>query len=309
MEAMKRVFLGFFLFFLVFLLGFHPVGAEGAFSDDKEAVVLEKNEVVDRDYFAGGEEVKILGVVNGDLYVGGGLVVINGKVSGDVIVGGGKVEINGEVTQDVRVVGGDLVVKGKIGGNLTAVGANVVVNDSAQLAGSVVAVGGNVTIEAPVPGDVVAGAGSLVINSEVGGNVTAALGELRLESEAGVGGNLTYWSENEAKIDEGVVIAGVVEQKMPSVKKPEEGAIGVLRQGVWGARLYGLISKQKTLAGAGGWFSRFIYHPLSFYLFVDNCLGRSLGPHPFGGLSSSYLFIKTGGSFLGWQDLARSGGE
>ncbi len=60
-------------------------------------VVVGSDEVVDRNFFASGQNVTISGTINGDLYATGGTIIIDGVVNGDVLVAGGVVRITGKV--------------------------------------------------------------------------------------------------------------------------------------------------------------------------------------------------------------------
>lgn len=237
----------------VFLLSFLFLLTSSVFaqpSEEKDAeavkeVVLEADEVVDKDYFAGGEVVRIFGIVNGDAYVAGGQVTFDGVVNGDLLVAGGQVNISGEVTQDVRVVGGQVIINADIGRNLTVVGGNVDIAESAKIAGSIAVGAGNLNLNAPVGGDVNAGVGNLVISSEVAGDVTAGASKVSLNPKAVIGGDFEYWSEEEANIATGAVVTGEVTKMDPKTtfkefefdeEKLEESkkAIAVAKKGIGG---------------------------------------------------------------------------
>lgn len=178
-----------------------------------EIITLGQDEVVDRDYFAGGETVEIYGTVNGDVYAAGGQVFIDGVVNGDVLVAGGVVKISGVITQDVRAAGGQLTISGNVEGNVTIGGGNVDISESAQVSGNVVAGAGNLTISGPIEGNIMAGAGNFILESSVGGDVETGVGVLRITPNGSVDGNLTYYSDTEASIDEKASIAGEIMRK------------------------------------------------------------------------------------------------
>lgn len=107
--------------------------------DSQKSVILQRNQVVNNDYFASGDTVTISGTVNGDAYIAGGTVIVDGVIDGDLLVAGGIVIISGTVTNDVRAVGGDITVGGKVGRNVTIVGGSALITDTAQINGSLVA--------------------------------------------------------------------------------------------------------------------------------------------------------------------------
>ncbi len=205
----RKVFLGLILVvsFVFFLAVSAQVLAQG---DRKEVkrIVLNQSEVVDSDYFAAGDEVVIAGTVNGDAYVAGGNVIVEGVINGDLLVAGGTVTVKGRVDEDIRAAAGNLVVSGEIGGNVTLVGGSVRIEESAIVAGSVASAAGSLNIFGQVGKDVNLGAGDALIAGKIGRNVKAGVGKLSLTSNARVGGNLNYWSENQASVDQGAVVIG-----------------------------------------------------------------------------------------------------
>lgn len=211
-------------FLFTFFLFVPIVSAQVAKSG--ELVVLPKDEIIEENYFAAGETVTLAGTVNGDAYMAGGNVNVEGTVNGDLLAAGGVVNVRGTVLQDVRVIGGQVNITGTIGGNITVTGGSVIVSDNAEITGSLVAAGGSITILAPVGKSITAGAGQLTIANVVSGNVLAGVGELSLTPNSEIGGNLTYYSENNAELQSGATISGKVQHLQPPVteKKTNEAA-------------------------------------------------------------------------------------
>ena len=173
------------------------------------------SQVVEGDYFAFGETVEISGTINGDLYASGGQVIIDGRVNGDVLIAGGRVSLSGTVSQDVRAAGGQIAITGNVGRNLTVAGGNVEIASSAVVSGGVVAAGGSVDLAAPVGGAARIAAGTLIIANRIAGDVEAAVGTLRIASKAEIGGNVSYWSGQEAVVSEGARINGKIVRNIP----------------------------------------------------------------------------------------------
>ena len=173
------------------------------------------SQVVDGDYFTFSDTVEISGTINGDLYASGGQVVIDGRVNGDVLVASGRVSLSGTVSQDVRAAGGQVAITGNVGRNLTVAGGNVEIASSAVVGGGVVAAGGSVDLAGPVGGAAKIAAGTLIISNRIAGDVEAAVGTLRIASRADIGGNVTYWSGQEAAVSEGARINGKIVRNTP----------------------------------------------------------------------------------------------
>lgn len=171
-------------------------------------VILEKDETVNKDYFAAGDTVKILGTVNGDAYIAGGTVFIDGIINGDLLVAGGTVQINGTVKNDVRALGGAVSFGNTVGGNVTVGAGTTIFNPQAKIGGSLLAGAGTLDLYSPVGRGVIAGAGTFTLNNTVGGDMMVAVEEMVLQSKTKVTGDVTYWSEKEAAIADNVALSG-----------------------------------------------------------------------------------------------------
>jgi len=217
---MKKVFL---LAFLILLAVTFATSAFAAKNFQRnETILVPKDEVVEGDYFAAGERVTIAGTVNGDAYVAGGNVIVEGEINGDLIAAGGTVNIRGKVVQDVRVAGGQVTVSGDVGGNVTLVGGSLEVSDFAKIAGSLVSAGGNLSVFAPIGKGATIGVGSATIGNLINGDVTAGVGELALTPSAKVDGDLTYWSDADAQIQDGAEVSGKTTHNFPQKKEKQE---------------------------------------------------------------------------------------
>jgi hypothetical protein len=218
---MRKV-LGIVVFSMLLLFVLPAAVFARANTGTKKIVTLPPNETVDHDYFAAGEIVEISGTVNGDVYVAGGQVLVDGIINGDLLAVGGVIFIPGTVTQNIRTAGGQVNISGNVGRNITVVGGNVDISSDASAVGSIVGAGGNFNLNAPIGKDAAIGAGNLNINSTVSRDLMAAVGTLRLSSNARVGGDITYWSEEDASIAESATILGNVEKKTsPKFTEPQ----------------------------------------------------------------------------------------
>lgn len=201
--------LGLFLFPLAILAGGKDYGSP-------KVVILGEEEVIEHDYFAAGDRVEIFGTINGDAYIAAGEVIVDGVVNGDLLVAGGSVIISGIVKQDIRVAGGDVTVNVEVTQNITAVGGTIDINESAAMAGNLVIAGGDVFVNGPVEGNVQVAAGQAVFSDRVGGYVEGWVELLRLTPKAEIEGTLTYWSAQEASVDDGAVVGETTYNKVDS---------------------------------------------------------------------------------------------
>ena len=213
---MKKLFT--ILLILFSVLVFAPVTLAQENFRSSEVSILEKNETINKDYFATGEKVVLSGIINGDAYLAGGNIIVDGVVNGDLLVAGSNLNIRGEIKGDVRAAGGNIQIDGKVNGNVTTLGGNVKIGDSANIAGSLVAGAGNVEVFGPLGKGMTVGAGSLTIANKVGSDVFAGVEELNLVSNASISGNLKYISQKNATIAKEASVSGITKQEM----RPEE---------------------------------------------------------------------------------------
>ncbi len=199
-----------FLSFLVIPISF----AQENFRKSENSI-LEKSEVVNKDYFAAGEKVTLSGVVNGDAYLAAGNIFVDGVINGDLLVAGGNIIINGMVTGNIRAAGGELQLNGDVGRNVSVVGGSVTVGKSGKIMGSLTVGAGEVQVFGPVMRGVNVGTGSLILGSGVGEDVVAGVGDLSLQPGASVSGKLTYFSNNPANVSSEASVSGGIIHNLP----------------------------------------------------------------------------------------------
>ncbi len=181
----------------------------------KEVVVLPKEVTINKDYFGWGERVTVSGTINGDAYLAGGNIVVEGPINGDLLAAGGTIFIKGKVKNNVRVVGGVVNISGEVGGNVSVAGGAVTITNNAKINGSLVAAAGNLDVFAPIGRGMTAGIGQLTIGSDISGDVIAGTGQISLTPNAKLNGNLNYWSNKKALLQQGATVSGVIKQNTP----------------------------------------------------------------------------------------------
>ena len=210
-----------FFILTILFLPFFITGIVYAKNDNpKKNIILPKEEVVNKDYFAVGDTVTLSGTVNGDAYVAGGIINIEGEINGDLIAAGGTVNLKGNVRNDARIAGGEIIVSSQIDGNLTALGGSVNITSGANVGGSLVSGSGNLSVFAPIRKGLTVGSGNVILGNSIGGDILAGVGQLTLSPNAKVSGNLTYWSDQDAQIQQGAQILGETTHNIPP--KPQK---------------------------------------------------------------------------------------
>jgi len=210
----KKIILLFVL--LIFIFSLSSSSALAAKLDNRETVILPKDEIVNSDYFAWGQNVTIQGTVNGDAYIAGGKVIIEGEINGDLIAAGGQLNIRGKILNDVRIAAGQSIISADIGGNLTTIGGTTEITESANLLGSLVAGVGSINVFSAISKGATIGAGDATIGNKIKGDVLAAIDTLILTQNAQLEGDLTYYSRTKAQIQQGAVVEGTTKHNLPA---------------------------------------------------------------------------------------------
>ena len=199
-----------------------------------DTVVIGPDEVVDDDLYVTANNVVIDGTIRGDLVAFGQNITVNGTVEGDVIAAGRSVEIRGTVEDDARIAGQTLLLGegAEVEDDLIAAGFSLQNLPDSAVGGTLLYAGYQALLQGTVDEDVSVAANGLELGGEVGGNVDAEVdGEdggpptflfaqqaaapavdsgLTLTDSAVVGGDLTYESSTEARIDPQAQIEGEV---------------------------------------------------------------------------------------------------
>ena len=176
-----------------------------------EKVIIKSNEVVNDDLFIVGSSVQIDGKVNGDVYAAGENVVVNGVVSGDVYAAGAKIDITGMVGDDVVIAGAKIKVKKAIiGDSLITFGGSVSIDKDTDINGGVIFGAGEYQYSARANRGMVGGAGTAEINGTVEKNLYLRADDLTLGSKFATLGDVNYYSESRANIDNTASVGGEV---------------------------------------------------------------------------------------------------
>jgi hypothetical protein len=183
-----------------------PSSSRAAADDDREGP-----------QFYTGAYIDVAGAVDGDVYAAGQTVTISGDVSGDVIAAAQIIIITGTVDGDVRLAGQDVDIRGEISRSGTIFAEDITVSDTGSFGG-----------------DLVGGAGTVRMGGDVGRDLHVSVGRLTIDGS--VDGNVTYVSDNDARIAEGAV-AGSVERVDP----PRSPTVEVSPWAVFAGWLLGLV--------------------------------------------------------------------
>jgi cytoskeletal protein CcmA (bactofilin family) len=211
-----------YVFVILFaVITFLPSVIFAANGSTPKNVTLAKDQTVNKDYFAAGNNVTLSGTVNGDAYLAGGNITVDGVVNGDLIVAGGFIDIKGKISSNVRAAGGQIIISGQIGRNVSLAAGSISLDNTAKISGSLTAAANTITVNFPVGKDANLAGETISINSALGGNVNVAASQLILSPDAKIPGNLTYWSQNKVEESSGATVSGIITQNVVSTPNVE----------------------------------------------------------------------------------------
>lgn len=175
-----------------------PATASALTLREGNVITIAEDEVVDDDLYAFGTTITIDGIVEGDVVAFGQFVLITGDVRGSVISGAQTVRIDGNVGGSVRAGAAIVDVTGQVDGDVLAGASSV--NVGGDVGRDLAAGANDVNVTGTVDRNIMTGSQSLTISGAVGGNVEAQTADVTVEPGGTVGGDLDYWSTQEADV-------------------------------------------------------------------------------------------------------------
>lgn len=189
--------------------------------------------------FYSGLAIDVSGAIDGDVYAAGQTVTISGDVTGDVIAAAQTITITGTVEGDVRLAAQDVSITGGVSRSGTVFASNFTVSETGSFGDDLVAAAARVSIAGEVGRDVVLSVGRLIIDGSVRGNVT-------------------YISDNEARIAQESV-GGVVERIEPPQTPRVEVSPWAVFIGWFLGVFYALVALSLITLFAGLLFPRWLH--------------------------------------------------
>jgi cytoskeletal protein CcmA (bactofilin family) len=175
-----------------------------------DTIFVRADEVINDDFFAGGDEVTIEGTINGDVYVGANRLNIRGTVNGDVIAGAQNIEVTGTIRDDLRAGGNNISLIGATIGDSVSVGGNELSIDRDSTIGGGLLFGGRLlALDGSVGRGIMSGTETTRIDGLVGNTVRVAATTINIDRDAVLQGDLEYRSDNEATIN-GTVVGKII---------------------------------------------------------------------------------------------------
>lgn len=196
------------------ITGALPAGA--AETANSEFVIIQEDDVLDEDLYAGAIKVVVEGVINGDLIAfAGEEVIIEGTVTGSVFAVAPKVTVNGEVGGSFRASANDVVVNGTVGRDVVLAAFDVRLQDESSVGNDLLVWAWNVMVLGHIGGDLTGSQKSLELGGTIDGDVDVSVDQVTVVDTLTVAGDFGYRSEQEVEGLEKATVEGAVVHKTP----------------------------------------------------------------------------------------------
>lgn len=183
---MKRIFRGIIVLSLILLASITAVGFQVASGD---VVVVQKGEIIEKNYTFAGSYFENNGVIEGNLYVAGENAVINGEVMGNVFVAGNNIVINGYVNGDVYAAGQKIEVNGEVKGNIFGAGDRLSLLWGSKVGQDIFLAGNIVNIDGKINGDGYLTASKIAIRGGIDGDLNYSSKKVDIGDDS-IGGSI-----------------------------------------------------------------------------------------------------------------------
>lgn len=189
-------------------------GQEVKFDPDMNnhpSMEVRKDEVVKKDLFFFGSQLRIDGTVDGDVYAFAQQVDISGHVTGDVIDVARSSHISGQVDGNVRSVNNNLTISGTVEKNVTAMNEDTRVDSTAKIGHSFMIIDQILALDGKIGRDVYVMFAEATISGTIGGNLRARGANLSIGSGAQIDGQSRFEGEKPADVASGAKLASPLE--------------------------------------------------------------------------------------------------
>lgn len=190
--------------------------AAGAETANSEFVIIQPDDVLDDDLYAGAIKVTIEGVIDGDLIAfAGEEVIIEGTVTGSVFALAPRVTINGEVGGSLRVSGNDVRINGTVGRDVVVAALDVQLDADSSVGNDLLVWAWELAALGHIGGDLTGSQHNLELAGEIEGDVDVSVGQLTVVDTLSVAGDFGYRSDQEADGLDNATVDGAVVHKTP----------------------------------------------------------------------------------------------
>jgi len=188
--------------------------------------------------FLVGSSIVVDAPITGDLLCMAQTVTINAPVSGDVLCAAQSVTVNNSVNGIIRCLSQNMMLNGMVGRNVMSLAQQLTMSDKGTVSGELTSWAQSMMLDGTIQHGVMGGGEHVTLNGRVNGPVNVQVSSLTVGKTASIGGDLTYTGKQEAIVEPGSSIMGMVQRREPKQetrtesKRTPEGFLSKLIKGI-----------------------------------------------------------------------------
>lgn len=177
-----------------------------------ESYTLEKDDIVEDDLYATGEEIVINGIIDGDLFVSGISVKIDGTITGDLYVGAQAFELEGNVHGNVFSMAQYSTVPGIVGKSFFNI--SQMINYEGETGEDLLSISASASMEGSIGDDLRLLAGQSDITSLINGDAIVSSATSSIDEDKITG---TYYDDADLNKFFGVEETVIIEEEISNL--------------------------------------------------------------------------------------------
>jgi cytoskeletal protein CcmA (bactofilin family) len=215
--------------------------------DNQQSLEIKKDEVLKKDLFFVGSQLRVDGTVDGDIYAFAQDLDISstGHVTGDIICVARSIRVGGQIDGNIRSISNNIAVSGTVEKNITSMNEDIRLDPTSKVGHTLMSMGQILSLDGKIGRNVLSMFESSTISGTIGGNLRARGQLLTISSGAQIDGTAKFEGAKPADVASGAKLASPLEYtKLEHKSRAEQGGLGFyIWRIIWaGARiLLGLV--------------------------------------------------------------------
>jgi cytoskeletal protein CcmA (bactofilin family) len=222
--------------------------------DKDQSLDVKKDEVLKKDLFFAGSQLRIDGTVDGDVYAITQDLDVTGHVTGDIICITRSARISGQIDGSIRCATNNIAISGTVEKNVTSMNEDLHLDSAARIGHNLMTMGQIINVDGKVGRDVFTMFETGIVSGTIGGSLKARGQSLTISSGAQIDGQAKFEGANPADVASGAKLASPLQYtKLEHKSHEDRGSVGyyiwrVIWAGAWILLGLVLISLMPTFA-------------------------------------------------------------
>ena len=205
---------------------------------EKQSLEIGKDEVLKKDLYFFGSQLRVDGTIDGDVYAFSQEVEVSGHITGDLICFARSARVSGQVDGNVRAFTNNITITGTVEKSVMTMNEDVNLDSAAKIGHNFTAFAQIVTLDGTVGRDVLAMFNQATISGTIDGNLKAKGDSLSISSHAQINGTSKFEGDKPADVASGAKLASPLEYKKLEHKSRTERGLGyyiwrIIWSGAW----------------------------------------------------------------------------